>query len=260
MPLGTQIAQSLPFLRRYARALTGAQQHGDRLVAATLEKALADPALRGTLAAGGRVALYHAFSALFEQSCRDGCLPDIAAPGPQLRLSHVPPRGRQALLLTTLEDFSDEEAGAIMGLSPAGVRDAVAEALADIARTTATEVLVIEDEPLIAMQLELLVEAMGHSLVGSAATRGQAQAIVAQRRPGLVLADIQLADGSSGLDAVEDILAIVDVPVIVITAFPERLLTGDRPEPAFLITKPFREETVRAAIAQALFFHEPAAA
>ena len=44
------------------------------------------------------------------------------------------------------------------------------------------------------------------------------------------------------------------VPVIFITAFPERLLTGERPEPTFLITKPFQRSTVKAAIAQALFF------
>ena len=72
--------------------------------------------------------------------------------------------------------------------------------------------------------------------------------------PGLVLADIQLADDSSGIDAVKDILAEFSVPVIFITAFPERLLTGTRPEPTFLITKPFQRSTVKAAIAQALFF------
>ena len=75
-----------------------------------------------------------------------------------------------------------------------------------------------------------------------------------QSPPGLVLADIQLADDSSGIDAVRDILAEFSVPVIFITAFPERLLTGERPEPTFLITKPFQRSTVKAAIAQALFF------
>ena len=64
----------------------------------------------------------------------------------------------------------------------------------------------------------------------------------------------KLADGSSGLDAVEDLLAVADVPVIFITAFPERLLTGGAREPTWLIAKPFREEAVRAAVAQVLFF------
>jgi hypothetical protein len=42
--------------------------------------------------------------------------------------------------------------------------------------------------------------------------------------------------------------------VIFITAYPERLLTGERPEPTFLITKPFQPEIVKAVISQALFF------
>jgi CheY-like chemotaxis protein len=85
-------------------------------------------------------------------------------------------------------------------------------------------------------------------------TRDEAVAQALARRPGLVLADIQLADDSSGIDAVKDILHEFSVPVIFITAFPERLLTGERPEPTFLITKPFQRSTVKAAIAQALFF------
>jgi CheY-like chemotaxis protein len=107
----------------------------------------------------------------------------------------------------------------------------------------------------IAADIEALVRELGHRVTGLAATRAEARAAVAKASPGLVLADIQLADGSSGVDAVKDILAHLDVPVIFITAFPERLLTGERPEPTFLITKPFQPETVKAAIGQALFFH-----
>ena len=79
-----------------------------------------------------------------------------------------------------------------------------------------------------------------------------------EETPGLVLADIQLADGSSGLDAVRDILGQFQVPVIFITSFPERLLTGERPEPTFLITKPYDPNAVKAAISQALFFRTAA--
>jgi CheY-like chemotaxis protein len=81
---------------------------------------------------------------------------------------------------------------------------------------------------------------------------------VEKKKPGLVLADIQLADGSSGLDAVNEMLKSFSVPVVFITAYPERLLTGERPEPAFLITKPFQPETVKAVISQALFFERDA--
>ena len=51
----------------------------------------------------------------------------------------------------------------------------------------------------------------------------------------------RLADMSSGLEAVNEVLESFEVPVIFITAYPEKLLTGERPEPTFLITKPFRD-------------------
>ena len=67
--------------------------------------------------------------------------------------------------------------------------------------------------------------------------------------------DVILRDNSSGIDAVNDILGeLGDRPVIFITAFPERLLTGERPEPAFLISKPYSEEQVSSAVSQAMFF------
>jgi CheY-like chemotaxis protein len=115
--------------------------------------------------------------------------------------------------------------------------------------------MIIEDEPIIAMDLETIVRDLGHHVVGVAVTRDEAVAMALDKRPGLVLADIQLADDSSGIDAVKDILAQFSVPVIFITAFPERLLTGERPEPTFLITKPFQRSTVKAAISQALFMN-----
>ena len=257
MPLGDQITANLPYLRRYARALTGSQSSGDAFVRATLEAALADDELRASLA-GGRVPLFRAFTTLWSSACLEvagGPEPaGVHEAAAQERLSHVSPPNRQALLLTTIEEFSLEEAAEIMGVSPDEVAELASEAIREIERDSATGVLIIEDEPLISMQLEDIVRSLGHEVVGTAATRTQAQQVIAEQRPGLVLADIQLADGSSGLDAVDDILAVGDLPVIFITAFPERLLTGDRPEPTYLVTKPFQEASVRAAISQALFF------
>jgi DNA-directed RNA polymerase specialized sigma24 family protein len=257
MSLGQQVAGHLPYLRRYARALTGSQSHGDALVRSTLEAVLVDDALRESLA-GGKTALYHAFNRVWAEANRTigQCDSDVGEHeiGAQTRLASITPLNRQALLLTTLEGFSPLEVATIMETSAAEVEALVAEAIAEIDREQATSVLIIEDEPLISMQLEDLVSAIGHEICGTAATRTQARAVIEDRIPGLVLADIQLADGSSGLDAVDDILAVANVPVIFITAYPERLLTGDRPEPTYLVTKPFQESTVRAAISQALFF------
>ncbi len=256
MSLGSQIAANLPFLRRYARALNGSQASGDAFVREMLEAVLADDDLRASLA-GGRVPLYRAFSKVWASASGPLATGETTSEheaGAQARLGAITPPARQALLLTTLEEFTSAEAAAILERTPDEIDEMVAEAIAEVEREQTTSVLIIEDEPLIAMQLEDLVTSIGHTVSGTAATRTQARAAVAEAMPGLVLADIQLADGSSGLDAVDDILAAGSMPVIFITAYPERLLTGDRPEPTYLVTKPFQEATVRAAISQALFF------
>jgi DNA-directed RNA polymerase specialized sigma24 family protein len=257
MSIGAEVAAHLPFLRRYARALTGSQATGDAFVKATLEAALADDELAQSLK-GGRVPLYAAFNKLWSSAYMEVAeetgghgLHESAA---QDQLKRITPLNRQALLLTTVEDFSPAEAAQIMDVDEGDIAQLVQEAIEEIDRENTTSVLIIEDEPLISMQLEDLVRSLGHDICGTAATRTQAQQIAAECTPGLVLADIQLADGSSGLDAVDDILELDSMPVIFITAYPERLLTGNRPEPTYLITKPFQESTVRAAISQALFF------
>jgi DNA-directed RNA polymerase specialized sigma24 family protein len=211
MSIGAEVAAYLPYLRRYARALTGSQATGDAFVKATLEAALADPALAESLR-DGRVPLYRAFTKLFASAYlepagdqRGASLHEMAA---QDQLARITPLNRQALLLTTVEDFSPGEAAAVMEIGQDEVEELVREAIAEIDRETATSVLIIEDEPLISMQLEDLVGSLGHTICGTAATRSQAVQVVEERTPGLVLADIQLADGSSGLDAVDDILAI----------------------------------------------------
>jgi CheY-like chemotaxis protein len=245
-------------VRRYARALTGDQTTGDHYVRVALEAlAAGERVLEANLTP--RVALYHVFHAIW---CTSGAQLEgpaeddgVGADDTTRRLMRIAPRSRQAFLLTALEGFTPSEAAQILGTDFPEVEKLIAEAQAEIDAELATDVLIIEDEPVIAADIEALVRELGHTVVDIAATRTEAVDAVTRKTPGLVLADIQLADGSSGIDAVKDILARYDVPVIFITAFPERLLTGERPEPTFLITKPFQPETVKAAIGQALFFH-----
>ncbi|MBU3077134.1 response regulator [Sphingomonas quercus] len=259
MSLGQELAPHLPFLRRYARALTGSQTHGDQYVRATLEAIVAAP---GDFPrdVDARLGLYRTFQAIWSSAnIETGPADDSEDDGdPQAiaraRLARVTPLSRQALLLTAMEGFTPEDAAFLLDEEPEEIERLVADALAEIERQTHAEVMIIEDEPIIAMDLETIVRDLGHGVTGVAVTRDEAVQLAMQRRPGLVLADIQLADDSSGIDAVKDILAQFSVPVIFITAFPERLLTGERPEPTFLITKPFQRSTVKAAISQALFF------
>ncbi|WP_432769728.1 MAG: response regulator [Sphingopyxis sp.] len=258
MTLGEEIRGHLPFLRRYARALTGSQQHGDNFVHTLLEVIVAAP---DEFSAGHsiRIDLYRNFHAIWEsafiedgEGSDDGEDPLVRAAN--RRLARITPLGRQILLLTALEGFTVEEAAVITGTDAATVDSLLAESIADIDRESRTSVLIIEDEPLIAMELEQIVRSLGHEVVGIAATHQDAIEVFERTEAGLVLADIQLADGSSGIDAVQDILAMAPVPAIFITAFPEQLLTGHRLEPTFLISKPFQENTVRAAISQSLLF------
>jgi DNA-directed RNA polymerase specialized sigma24 family protein len=252
-----QILRHAPYLRRYARALTGSQKEGDAFVQATLQALLdGEQTLDGE--APLRLALFRAFHAVWRKSLNGY---SIDAPRRALvadaRLQKMTPEHRTAVLLMLMEGFSVSETAYILDVAEAEVRRRFESAQRAIERQLATDVLIIEDEPVIAIDLERLVTEMGHTVVGLAATHTEAVEIAKSRSPGLILADVRLADESSGIEAVAEILKSYDMPVIFITAFPERLLTGERPEPAFLITKPFREETVKAMVGQALFFHQP---
>ena len=258
MTLSTRIAPHLPYLRRFSRAVTGSQTSGDAYVAATLEALIADVSIFPE-ASNDRIALYKLFSKLFSSSA-------VRVPTPQphfvweqraaRNLSNLAPRARQGFLLVAVEGFTNEQAAEILDVSETEFTSLIDQASREISRQVATEIMIIEDEPLIAMDIEQLVESLGHKVVGIARTHKEAVALYAKTQPKMILADIQLADGSSGIDAVNDILSSEQLPVIFITAFPERLLTGERPEPTFLVTKPFNPDMVKALISQALFFDE----
>jgi DNA-directed RNA polymerase specialized sigma24 family protein len=262
MSLSATIAPHLPLLRRFSRAVSGSQHSGDALVAAMLEAVIADVSIFPK-ASSDRIALYKLFAQLFTSvSIR---IPQETAPTAweqraAANLAALAPRARQAFLLIAVEGFSNQEAAEILEVDEDEFSELLAEASAEISRQVATDILIIEDEPLIAMDIEQMVESLGHRVVGTARTHAEATAMFRNSRAKMILADIQLADGSSGIDAVNEILANTSVPVIFITAFPERLLTGERPEPAFLVTKPFNPDMVKALISQALFFDRQAKA
>jgi CheY-like chemotaxis protein len=252
------VAQYLPLLRRYARALTGHQASGDAYVAAALEALVADRTLLDD-DHGPRVALYRLFTRIWNSVAVNGAhvAHDAVLPGDQ-KLAGITPLPRQAFLLVALEGFSEPDAARVLDVDINTLRGLVEESGRELAAEIATDVLIIEDDTFIAMELETLVVGLGHRVLGVARTHAEAIALTKNKRPGLILADIQLADGSSGLEAVHELLGKFEAPVIFITAYPERFLTGERPEPAFLIAKPFQPATVSALASQALFFERTA--
>ena len=256
MSISKEIAPLLPYVRRFSRALNGSQESGDAYLTATLEDLLENPASFAR-DMPPRMALYKLFLDVWSATHLGDRAADLpGASAFDRNLAALSPRARQAFLLRTVEGFSVPETAAIMGLDRKRVESLLERGAQDIAQELATKILIIEDEPIIAMDLETIVEDLGHHVVGVARARRQAVALAAERKPELIMADIQLADGSSGMDAVNDILSVASKPVVFITAHPAQYLSSisNRPEPAFLLSKPFSADSVRAAVSQALFF------
>ncbi|MBX9590006.1 MAG: response regulator [Hyphomonadaceae bacterium] len=257
MSMAEEVTAHLPYLRRFARSVTGNQKSGDAYVVSALEAMLADPRLFAA-DLSPRVALYRTFVTLLNSIAlnteKDSGPQHPALDAANRNLDILAPRARQAFLLVAVEEFQPHEAAQILDIGAEELQALIDEAGREIAKQMATDVVIIEDEPLIALDLEQLVTDLGHRVVQIARTAHQAVQAVQRSRPGLLLADIHLADGSSGLDAVNEILRTFSLPVVFVTAYPQRLLTGTRPEPTFLITKPFHPDNVKAVISQALFF------
>lgn len=233
------LIRALPYARRYARALTGSQPRGDAMVADSLRDLQADETVSGD----PRVALYRAITRRY-----DG-LTTLALPALAGGLSAVQ---RKLLLLTSLEELPLEAAASVLELPPADAAAHVAEARDHLRAGAATDVLIIEDEPIIAMDIEELVLNCGHRVVGLATTEAEAVELAERHKPGLILADINLGIGGDGTSAVSRIMRHHYAPVIFVTAYPERLLTGEDLEPAFVITKPFEPLTLAIATYQAV--------
>lgn len=261
MSLAKMITPHIPYLRRFGRALTGSQSSGDAYVEAVIESLVEDPTSFPT-DVEPRVGLFRVFLKIWNSIDVNTADKGGGVDGDEnivdRRLSSLTPASRQAVLLVYVEEFSRPDTATILEVSTDELERLISQAATEMAEQVATDVLIIEDEPLIAVDIEEIVESLGHRSIGVARTRNEAVALGKGKTPGLVLADIQLADGSSGIDAVSDLLTKFNVPVIFITAYPERLLTGDRPEPTFLMTKPFQPEMLKAVISQALFFEQAA--
>ncbi|MGF1620265.1 MAG: response regulator [Rhodomicrobiaceae bacterium] len=249
----------LPYARRFARALCGNQESGDAYIVQTLETLIAERSILDHYD-DSKTALYATFLKLWNSIAvnlsTDTPTADPALASADRNLQAIAPLSRQAFLLVSMEGFSPAQAARVLGVELPEVNELINKAAQDISAQISTDVLIIEDEPLVAMDLEAAMEEIGHRVVGVASTHTEAIALAKEKRPGLVLADIQLADGSSGIDAVNDLIGSFEAAVVFITAFPERLLTGEKPEPAFLITKPFDTNVVKAITSQALFFDQ----
>lgn len=249
MPWRAMLVPQLPYLRRYARAVTGSQRLGDAAVREVLEAFLQSPQ-EFDVDRPPREELFRVFHRLWRPDGIAAIQSSTAAP-----TAWLDPAERCALMLTAVEGFSSAQTAQILELDEDAVNKMIDHAREVITGGLNAEVMIIEDEAIIALHLQSILVQANHSVSGIAKTHAEAIELAKRTQPELVLADIQLADGSNGIEAVQEILQAIDVPVIFVTAFPEKLLTGERPEPAYLISKPFEDSTLLATIGQALMFH-----
>jgi RNA polymerase sigma factor (sigma-70 family) len=249
------IMQHVPSLRRHARLLTGSHDIGDEYVRICLELVLEEP----ERIAGDdlRVALFRAFHDVWDAVAKsiEGA---SAHESTQLEerleqgLARLAPLERRALLLVVAEGFTYEQVAAILGIDQAKVRSLIDEARHALYHDVSVPVLIIEDQSLIAMDVSRIVEEMGHHVIGVVAREQAAVQEAREQHPGLVLADVRLLDDESGIAAAQKILESYDVPVVFVTGYPERLLTGGGVEPAFVVSKPFDDEALKVTIGHAL--------
>lgn len=259
MSVAESLKAHLPSLRRYARALAGSEERGDACVETLLETLLEQP---HALVQGmeTRLALFRMLDSVVATSLREtkpqGSSVHAWEATAFRRLETLHPDVCRAFVLVFVEGFDVADAATVLDCDEGSVRALLSSAVDGIASQIANDILMIEDEPILAMELEQVVERLGHTVSGIARTHGEAMAIFSRSRAGLVIADIRLADGTSGIDAVGDMLARSGEapPILFVTAYPERLLTGARPEPTFLITKPFMADKIKAIVSQILFF------
>ncbi|BBK32973.1 two-component response regulator [Allostella humosa] len=252
-----RIAAQLPFLRRHARALTGSQEIGDDFVKRALQEIIVqagaspEPLTRADL-----FRCLHNVSDLLpvpRSTVAHGSEGDPVQQALEERVSRLPPLGRAALLLVHNEGFPRSEAAHVLGISPDALGRLLDEAWTALKKEEPARVLIIEDEAVIALDIAGIVTEMGHHVAGVAARSDEAIRLARTGNPSLILADIQLEDGNTGIAAVAAILEHARLPVVFVTAFPERLLTGDRVEPTFIVSKPFEPDVLQVAVSQALF-------
>jgi DNA-directed RNA polymerase specialized sigma24 family protein/CheY-like chemotaxis protein len=253
--VGQALLQHVPYLRRHARLLTGSQEVGDECVRICLEMVIAEP---HHLAGGDlKVQLFRAFHAawrVLETAIGEASPLEAVELSERVEqgLTALPPLERRVLLLAVVERFTDPEVAHILDLDVATIPELVARARRSLHAQVSVAVLIIEDESLIAMELSRIMQDMGHTIAGIASREAPAIEQAEKTQPGLVLCDVKLLDEDSGISAAQRILRRFDVPVVFVTAFSELLLTGGRLEPAFVVSKPFDEDTLKVTVAQAL--------
>ena len=252
-----QLYDHLPFLRRYARALTGATDLGDDLVTRSVEVAMMAPS-HFRVAEGSRAALYALLHLLFDD---EGAGRPVTSPHPIERaLAQLAETDRRLYLLITLEGLGLTEAAQLLEVPPGEAAERLSRAREGVRSALTQRVMVVEDNPLLAMEIGSLVADMGHVVCGTASNEREAMELLESERPTLALVDVRLADGDSGVEIARHCRQTRALRTIFVTAFDGDLEEMDARHLGQIVRKPFTNEAIKAAISRAVFMPTPVAA
>jgi len=238
----------VPYLRRYALALTGDPTLGDSFVTQILNDALEaedfisleDP----------RLALYAALNELADAVA----LRPADSPHPvEAALASLPETDRRLYLLVSLEDLPLPDAAAVLGLSAEEGVERLTEARRRVRERLTATILIVEDDAIIAFDLAETVRGMGHVVCGIAPTMDEALSLAAGHTPTLALLDIRLAEGDNGIEVARELRRRSFLPVIFVTAFPDELAKRGLEHLGPVIPKPFTRDQIEQAITRAVF-------
>lgn len=254
----SRLIAKLPPLRRYARSLTGSTEKGDEILVRMIEAAMIAPDRFG-LNTETRVPLYALLNLLFDEERENGGQP-VASPYPIERaLAGLAEEERRVYLLSVLERLPVPDVAAVLAMPPQHVVLGLERARERLRQSLTQRVLVVEDNPVLAMELEGVVSSLGHEVCGTAANPRVALALAAQKPPTLALLDVRLGEGGDGIDLARELRRRGVLRTIFITAFDQELERRCATHLGQVIAKPYSTEAIRGAISRAVFMPSPVA-
>lgn len=262
MALARALIAEIPALRRFCRAIFGDVSRADVCLEGVLTKVLNgtisrfSPSLNGNAEHLRLNLLGSLIEALPERLDDDHtagyCREEKSA---QAIFKRIPKRPLIAFLLRSLEDLDDNEIAYVMAISPLQAHLLVELGSASIAGEIATKVLIIDGDPAATERIGSLVRELGHHVCGIAQRADEALRLTEVEQPGLIISELVFSDQSPTLPIFSELLKIRDVPLIIVTKYPETWNDTLGIYPAGLITKPFLNDAVRTTISSALFFN-----
>ncbi|MFO1057374.1 MAG: response regulator [Dongiaceae bacterium] len=250
MSLYDALFQELPYLRWQAFAFTGSRQAGDEVVARCLTEISATPERLDP--AQPRRDFYRVFCRVARQEAgwREELPAEDDDEGRLWRgLGDLPPVERHAFLLDAIQQFVPEDIAYILEIEVEAIRALLRRARAGLEHAQRPGVLIVEDDWLVALDMESAVVEMGFRVCGTARSEQEAVSIARLTRPDLILADVNLSTGGDGIKACEQICRSRPTSVIYVTGYPDKI---KREGGQLVVPKPFQVRSLSRAVREAL--------